>query len=311
VRAGRRRILVAALAATFFGGPALAEPQTESVAQTICRLIEGAAKTHDLPVAFFTRLIWRESSFRPNVVSPAGAQGIAQFMPGTANERGLADPFDPEAAIPHSAAFLAALKNQFGNLGLAAAAYNGGPNRVARWVERGGMLPYETQAYVRFITGRPVEEWRLGAGETPPPRRARRPIASPRSPRSASPRRPCWSRAPMGRSACSSPGNTSKARAIASYQRVAARFASLLAGKPTMILGSAVPGRGRGRFYRVRLPAQSLREATLACNRLRQAGGRVPGAAELMLRPRNRSVPSPAASEPAVAGRSRRPARAG
>ena len=149
MKAGRRRILVAALAATLLGGPAFAEPQTESVAQTICRLIEGAAKTHDLPVAFFTRLIWRESSFRPNVVSPAGAQGIAQFMPGTANERGLADPFDPEAAIPASASFLAALKNQFGNLGLAAAAYNGGPNRVARWVERSSALPRPTQGAKR------------------------------------------------------------------------------------------------------------------------------------------------------------------
>lgn len=273
MRAGRRRILIAALAATLLGGPALAEPQTESVAQTICRLIEGAAKTHDLPVAFFTRLIWRESSFRPNVVSPAGAQGIAQFMPGTANERGLADPFDPEAAIPHSAAFLAALKNQFGNLGLAAAAYNGGPNRVARWVERGGILPYETQAYVRFITGRPVEEWRLGAGELPPPatRENTDCLATVASIRITTPA--VLVEGAYGPFGVQLAGNTSKARAIASYQQVAARFASLLAGKPTMILGSAVPGRGRGRFYRVRLPAQSLREATLACNRLRQAGG--------------------------------------
>ncbi|PZR93077.1 MAG: lytic transglycosylase [Stutzerimonas stutzeri] len=266
-------MFVAALAATLLGGTALAEPQTESVAQTICRLIEGAAKTHDLPVSFFTRLIWRESSFRPNVVSPAGAQGIAQFMPGTANERGLADPFDPEAAIPHSAAFLAALKNQFGNLGLAAAAYNGGPNRVARWVERGGMLPYETQAYVRFITGRPVEEWRLGAGEAPPPatREETDCLATVASIRITTPA--VLVEGAYGPFGVQLAGNTSKARAIASYQRVAARFASLLSGKPTMILGSAVPGRGRGRFYRVRLPAQSLREATLACNRLRQAGG--------------------------------------
>lgn len=252
---------------------AFAEPQTESVAQTICRLIEGAAKTHDLPVAFFTRLIWRESSFRPNVVSPAGAQGIAQFMPGTASERGLADPFDPEAAIPASASFLAALKNQFGNLGLAAAAYNGGPNRVARWVERGGMLPYETQAYVRFITGRPVEEWRLGAGEPPPPatREETDCLATVASIRITTPA--VLVEGAYGPFGVQLAGNTSKARAIASYQRVAARFASLLSGKPTMILGSAVPGRGRGRFYRVRLPAQSLREATLACSRLRQAGG--------------------------------------
>ena len=100
MRAGRRRILVAALAATLLGGPVFAEPQTESVAQTICRLIEGAAKQHELPVAFFTRLIWRESSFRPHVTSPAGAQGIAQFMPGTANERGLADPAAETLVVP-------------------------------------------------------------------------------------------------------------------------------------------------------------------------------------------------------------------
>lgn len=272
MRAGRRRILVAGLAAILCG-PASAEPQGESVAQTICRLIEGAAKTHGLPVAFLTRLIWRESSFRPHVVSPAGAQGIAQFMPGTANERGLADPFDPEAAIPASASFLAALKDRFGNLGLAAAAYNGGPNRLARWVERGGMLPYETQAYVRFVTGRLVEEWRLGAGEVPPPatREETDCLATVASIRTTAPAVLIeGAYAPFGVQLA---GNVSKARAVASYQRVAARFAALLAGKPTIVLGSPLPGRGRARYYRVRLPAQSLREATLACNRLRQAGG--------------------------------------
>lgn len=262
-----------AFAAIVSANPASAEPQTESVAQTICRLIEGAAKTHDLPVAFFTRLIWRESSFRPHVVSPAGAQGIAQFMPGTANERGLADPFDPEAAIPASAAFLAALKGRFGNLGLAAAAYNGGPNRVARWLEQGGALPFETQAYVHFITGRAVEDWRPSPGEPAPPatREETDCLAAVASIRITAPA--MLVEGAYGPFGVQLAGNVSKARAIASYQRVAARFASLLAGKPTMILGSAVAGRGRGRFYRVRLPAQSLREATATCNRLRQAGG--------------------------------------
>lgn len=268
-----RGFVMAAFAAMFTASPASAELQTESVAQTICRLIEAAAKQHELPVAFFTRLIWRESSFRPHVTSPAGAQGIAQFMPGTANERGLADPFDPEAAIPHSAAFLAALKGQFGNLGLAAAAYNGGPNRLARWVARGGSLPYETQAYVRFITGRSVEEWRLGPGELPPPATTQETdcLAAVASIRTTAPA--VLVEGAYGPFGVQLAGNPSKARAIASYQRVAARFASLLAGKPTMVLGSAVPGRGRARYYRVRLPAQSLREATVTCNRLRQAGG--------------------------------------
>jgi soluble lytic murein transglycosylase-like protein len=82
---------------------ALSQPRSETVDQALCRMIEGAAATHRLPVAFFTRLIWQESSFRPGVQSGAGAQGVAQFMPGTAAERGLADPFDPEQAIPKSA----------------------------------------------------------------------------------------------------------------------------------------------------------------------------------------------------------------
>ena len=70
----------------------------------------------------FVRLIWRESRFNPSAVSPKGAQGIAQFMPGTAGERGLLDPLNPVQALPKSAEFLAELRSQFGNLGLAAAA---------------------------------------------------------------------------------------------------------------------------------------------------------------------------------------------
>ena len=66
------------------------------------------------------------------------AQGIAQFMPGTANERGLLDPFNPVQALPKSAEFLSELRNQFGNLGLAAAAYNAGPRRVQEWLAGSG-----------------------------------------------------------------------------------------------------------------------------------------------------------------------------
>ena len=132
----------------------------ETVEQALCRLIDGSAKARGLPVPFLTRLIWRESSFRVSVVSPVGAQGVAQFMPGTAQERGLLDPFDPEQAIPHAAHLLADLKRRFGNLGLAAAAYNGGPARVTNWLAGSGGLPTETRAYVIAVTGRAVEDWR-------------------------------------------------------------------------------------------------------------------------------------------------------
>ncbi|WP_310352330.1 lytic transglycosylase domain-containing protein [Methylobacterium sp. BE186] len=161
------KIPAAAACLLVLAAPAQALPTegaTETVEQALCRLIEGSARTHRLPVPFLTRLIWRESSFRVGVVSPAGAQGVAQFMPGTARERGLLDPFDPEQAIPHAAHLLADHRRQFGNLGLAAAAYNGGPTRVANWLAGSGGLPAETRSYVYAITGRPAEDWRPGAG---------------------------------------------------------------------------------------------------------------------------------------------------
>ena len=71
--------------------------------QSICEVLAAAAGANDLPAEFFTRLIWQESRFRPEAVSHAGAQGVAQFMPGTARMRGLADPFEPREAIAKSA----------------------------------------------------------------------------------------------------------------------------------------------------------------------------------------------------------------
>src|ERR1700712_2296866 len=153
------------LGVLLLSAPACAAPSegaTETVEQALCRLIDGSAKAQGLPVPFLTRLIWRESSFRVGVVSPVGAQGVAQFMPGTARERGLLDPFDPEQAIPHAAHLLADLKRQFGNLGLAAAAYNGGPTRVSNWLAGSGGVPAETRAYVQAITGQEADQWRGG-----------------------------------------------------------------------------------------------------------------------------------------------------
>jgi hypothetical protein len=66
----------------------------EPLDHAVCRLIESAARENRLPVAFLTRIVWRESSFRAGVVSPAGAEGITQFMPQTAHEGGLAATVD-------------------------------------------------------------------------------------------------------------------------------------------------------------------------------------------------------------------------
>ena len=110
----------------------------------------------------------------PNAIGPLTsngqhAEGIAQFMPGTAVERGLYQPFDPVEALPKSGAFLAELRDEFGNLGLAAAAYNAGPQRVRDYLAGSRDLPLETRNYVAAITGRPVEEWLVPIGGPPRP----------------------------------------------------------------------------------------------------------------------------------------------
>ena len=149
--------------------PAPAQP-LESTAKTselrnpICPMLESVALSNGLPLDFLVRVIWQESHFRPDVLGPITsdgqrAQGIAQFMPGTAAERGLLDPFNPVEALPKSGAFLAELRDEFGNLGLAAAAYNAGPQRVRDFLAGSRDLPAETRNYVLAITGHPVEDW--------------------------------------------------------------------------------------------------------------------------------------------------------
>jgi hypothetical protein len=156
-------LLAAALAGAgllAFEASGAVSTRPETVEESVCRLVESSAKSRNLPAGFFTRLIWQESGFRADAVSSAGAQGIAQFMPATADERGLGNPFDPEQAIPAAADFLSELHAQFGNLGLAAAAYNAGAGRVNGWVSGRAKLPSETRRYVAAITRRPAEDWR-------------------------------------------------------------------------------------------------------------------------------------------------------
>jgi transglycosylase-like protein with SLT domain len=138
--------------------------ESRQVQQSICLLLESAARSNELPIDFFVRLIWRESRFRPSAVGPTTrsgrhALGIAQFMPATAAERNLLDPFNPIEALPKAAEFLKDLRNQFGNLGLAAAAYNAGPARVRAWIAGTGSMPAQTRAYVEGVTGNTIEEW--------------------------------------------------------------------------------------------------------------------------------------------------------
>ena len=147
--------------------PPVMKPVVPRTHAEICESLTQAALSNDLPAAFFIHLLFQESRFRPEVVSNAGAQGIAQFMPETSASVGLDNPFDPLEAIPASARLLRDLFHQFGNLGLAAAAYNAGPKRIQDWLAKKGKLPEETQGYVKTITGRPAETWTVAQTGSP------------------------------------------------------------------------------------------------------------------------------------------------
>jgi Transglycosylase SLT domain len=125
----------------------------------ICRALARFAGENDLPPDFFARLIWTESRFRPDAVSPKGAEGIAQFIPSTARRRGLSNSFDALEALKQSAEYLDDLRDRFGNIGLAAAAYNAGEGGLRTFLKTGS-LPQETRDYVLDITAHPAEDWR-------------------------------------------------------------------------------------------------------------------------------------------------------
>ncbi len=253
----------------------------ESVDGAVCRLIDASAKERRLPVELFARLIWRESAFRNSALSPKGAQGLAQFMPGTALERGLADPFDPEQAIPHSASFLADLRSQFGNFGLAAAAYNAGAGRVQAWMAGTRGLPDETRRYVLAITGRPAEDWAARGREEEPAADAPQTTsclqvtAALRRGRAGQPQiadgEPAI--APLAPWGVQLAGNFSKAQALQSFARESRTYAKLLGDIRPMIIGTLLRSRGSRPFYRVRVPSQTRLEAEAICTRIRGAGG--------------------------------------
>jgi hypothetical protein len=134
-------------------------PPPDISTESLCHTLASAAQAHGIPTGFFARLIWQESKFQQRVVSHAGAQGVAQFMPTVAAQRGLRNPFDALDALSHSARFLRQHLDNFGNLGLAAAAYNGGARRVMDWLARRAKLPQETRNYVKTITGHAPEKW--------------------------------------------------------------------------------------------------------------------------------------------------------
>jgi hypothetical protein len=145
---------------------ALAESDAPQLSNDeMCTTLIEVARANELPVGFFTNLIWRESRFDHVAISRVGAMGIAQFMPDVADALRL-DAFDPREALPASGRLLRTLRARFANLGLIAAAYNAGPKRVLDWLAARASLPKETRDYVNLITGRSVEEWRNAKPKT-------------------------------------------------------------------------------------------------------------------------------------------------
>jgi hypothetical protein len=260
------------------------ETPTETT-ESICLLIESAATANGLPVEFFARVIWRESRYDPNAVGPLTrsgerAQGIGQFMPGTAAERRVLDPFDPVEALPKSAEFLSELRGQFGNLGLAAAAYNAGPQRVRDWLGGRRKLPRATRHYVWAVTGRAANEWAAlgaGGGETrtgPAPPCKELTVIVKRAPNTFV----AELEKRVGEGIASPWGvqlsaGFSRSKALAIYAALERRYRAVLAGHDPMIIRARWLSRGTSSFYQVRAAAGTRQEADKLCARLRAAGG--------------------------------------
>lgn len=105
------------------------------------RIIESASKKYKLDKNLIHAVIYVESSYRPNALSPKGAQGLMQLMPGTAKKYGVKDAFDPDQNISGGSRYLRDLLDLYeGNRTLALAAYNAGENAVSKY---NGVPPYE------------------------------------------------------------------------------------------------------------------------------------------------------------------------
>jgi hypothetical protein len=267
-----------------------AEPQKAPTAtdtntrEAMCLMIESAAKAQDLPLEFFARVIWQESRFQSDAVGPVTrsgqrAQGIAQFMPGTAEERRLLNPFDPVQALPKSAEFLSELRSQFGNLGLAAAAYNAGPRRVREWLDGKGSMPQETRSYVLAITGSTIDDWAAaGEGSKTPDRL---PTSSCRELMALLQRAPnpfvtqlaqhvkLGADLPWGVQLAA---GFNRDRALVSYARAMARLNAVIGDRDPSLLSSLFRSRGTRTFYQVRIGTDTRAAADDLCGRIRHAG---------------------------------------
>lgn len=244
-------------------------------AEDVCHAIEQDAAANGLPVQFFARVIWQESRFNARAISPKGAEGIAQFMPATADFRGLADPFNAVAALREAASYLGDLRKQFGNLGLAAAGYNAGPGRVSAWLDGKSGLPSETRNYVAIITGWTVDDW---ASPSPPKaadttipqgvpctRLANLILAKPQEAHRIAAHVPKWG--------VQLTANWSESRAWATYRMLQKKYAALIGDREPIVLRARLPGLGAAPRYIIRIADDNRAPLDKLCNKLIAAGG--------------------------------------
>jgi hypothetical protein len=270
-------VALAVMLAAGTTGRAAERPARDS----LCLMLQSAATANKLPLPFLARVIWRESRFDPDAVGPptrhgGRAQGIAQFMPGTAAEQDLADPFDPVQALPKAAAYLAALRDRFGNLGLAAAAYNAGPARVQGWLDGTRSMPEETRAYVAAITGRAVDDWKQAGAVTMVAAKEDCPtlVAS----LEKGPSRFFYELEQRVASAIGKPWGVelaagfSRARVLAIYARLMDRLSRSIGAHDPIIAAHVLRSRGTRPLYQARIGTDTRLAANDLCSTIRRAG---------------------------------------
>jgi len=241
----------------------------------ICRALEQDAAENELPVEFFARVIWQESRFNARAVSNKGAQGIAQFMPATADYRGLVDPFDPIEALANSARYLRDLKARFGNLGLAAAAYNAGPGRVSAWLSNHRPLPGETRNYVAIITGWTADEW--ASANPPKTSETTIPQGVPctrlanliLAPKEQAQRMAAY----VPRWGMQLTANWSESKAWATYRMIQKQYAALIGDREPIVVRSRGIGLGFAMRYNIRIADDDRTYLEKFCQKLIAAGG--------------------------------------
>ena len=240
-----------------------------------CNAIEGFAARHGLNPDFFARLIWQESRFDPNALSPAGAEGIAQFMPRTAKRRGLSDSYNPAEALEHSAQYLAEMAAKYGSLGLAAVGYNGGEGRAEGLLAGTGGLAQETVDYVRIITGVPHQNWLeeplpapdLRLSRTLPFAKACHDLARNRRMTKLKPVAPA--QRPWG---IQMAFGVTKAAARAKFAERTARCKALIKGQKPDLVFEKSRASPKGGYYMARLGRDSRDQAWRDCAKMKKAG---------------------------------------